>query len=80
MKIKFSKVLSTTQFIQYIINGMNGKIVFDGEFVEGMKVGIHVPRALFLEYHDHGRIIWVGNMADDTYVEQFLNNFLNSFL
>jgi hypothetical protein len=39
MEIKFSKVLSTAQFIQQIINDRNGKFVFDGEFVEGMKVG-----------------------------------------
>ena len=33
MKIKFSKELGTTQFIQEIINDRNGKFVFDGEFV-----------------------------------------------
>jgi hypothetical protein len=37
-KIKFSKVLSTIQFIQNIINDMKGKFSFDGEFVEGVKV------------------------------------------
>ena len=30
--IKFIKVLRTTQFIQKIINDMNGKFVFDGGF------------------------------------------------
>ena len=35
---KFSKVPSTTQFIQQIINDRNGKFVFDGEFVQGEKV------------------------------------------
>jgi hypothetical protein len=29
-KIKFSKVPSTSQFIQEIINDRNGKLVFDG--------------------------------------------------
>jgi hypothetical protein len=51
--IKFSKVLSTTQFIQQVINDRNGKFVFDGEFVEGVKVGHMVPSTFFLEYHDH---------------------------
>jgi len=35
---KFSKVLSIAQFIQQVINDRNGKFVFDGEFVEGVKV------------------------------------------
>ena len=32
MKIKFSKKLGTTQFIQEVINDRNGKFVFNGEF------------------------------------------------
>jgi hypothetical protein len=34
-QIKFSKVLSTTQLIQEIINDRNGKLVLDGAFIEG---------------------------------------------
>jgi hypothetical protein len=37
MKIKFSKELGATQFIQEVINDRNGKFVFNGEFVEGMR-------------------------------------------
>jgi hypothetical protein len=48
MKIKFSKVLSTTQFIQEIINDRNGKLVFDGDFIEGVKVWTHAPSTSFL--------------------------------
>jgi hypothetical protein len=47
MMIKFSKVMSIVQFIQEIINDMNGKVVFDGEFVEGAKFQTHAPNALF---------------------------------
>jgi hypothetical protein len=36
--IKFSKVLSITQFIQQVINERNEKFFFDGEFVQGMKL------------------------------------------
>ena len=42
-KIKFSKELGTTQFIQEVINDRNGKFFFDGEFVEGTKIRKHVP-------------------------------------
>jgi hypothetical protein len=38
-KIKFSKELGATQFIQEVINDKNGKFVFNGEFVEGAEVG-----------------------------------------
>jgi hypothetical protein len=48
MKIKFSKELGTTQFIQEVINDRNGKFVFNGEFVEGAKVRKHAPRTFFL--------------------------------
>jgi hypothetical protein len=34
-KIKFSKELGATQFIQEVINDRNGKFVFNGAFVEG---------------------------------------------
>ena len=42
-KIKFSKELGTTQFIQEVINDKNGKFFFDGDFVEGTKIRKHVP-------------------------------------
>jgi len=48
MKIKFSKELDATQFIEEVINDMNGKFVFNGEFVEGMKVRKHAQRNLFI--------------------------------
>jgi hypothetical protein len=53
MKIKFSKELGATQFIQEVINDKNGKFVFNGEFVEGVEVRIHAPRTFFLKDHDH---------------------------
>jgi hypothetical protein len=56
---------------------MNGKLVFDGDFVEGLKIQTHAPHSFFLKYHDHRRIIGVGARMDDTSVEKFLNNFLN---
>jgi hypothetical protein len=52
-KIKFSKELGTTQFIQEVINDRNGKFVFNGKFVEGTEVRTHSPRTLFLQDHDH---------------------------
>ena len=55
MKIKFSKELGTTQFIQEVINDRNGKFVFNGEFVEGVEVRRHALRTLFLKDHDHRR-------------------------
>ena len=48
MKIKFSKELGTTQFIQEVINDRNGKFVFNGQFFEGTKVRTHSPRTFFL--------------------------------
>ena len=39
MKIKFFKELAATQFIQEVINDMNGKIVFNGEFFRAHKLG-----------------------------------------
>jgi hypothetical protein len=47
-KIKFSKELGTTQFIQEVINDWNGKFIFNGKLVEGMKVRTHSLRTLFL--------------------------------
>jgi hypothetical protein len=81
MKIKFSKDLGATQFIQEVINDKNGKFVFNGEFVEGMEVRTHAPRTLFLKDYDHRRILGARIRVYNTYIENFLNNFLNfSFL
>jgi hypothetical protein len=77
MKIKFSKELGATQLIQEVINDRNGKFFFNGEFVEGLDVRTHVPRTFFLKDHDHGRRVGDHNRVDNTYVEQFLNHFLN---
>jgi hypothetical protein len=55
---------------------MNGKFVFDGEFVEGTKLKTHVPRAFFLKYHDHMRRIGAGTRNDNSCDEKLLNNFL----
>ena len=76
-KIKFSKELGATQFIQEVINDRNGKFVFNGEFFEGVEVKTHVPRTLFLQYHDHRRRVGALIRVDNTCIEQFLNNFLN---
>jgi hypothetical protein len=80
IRIKFSKVLSITQFIQEIINDKNEKLVFDSEFIEGMKVRTHGPSTFFLEYHDHKIRIGDGTRADNTFLEQLLHNFLNFIL
>ena len=77
MKIKFSKELGATQFIQEVINDRNGKFVFNGEFVEGTKVRTHAPRKLFLKDHDYRRRVGARTRADNTCVKQFLNHFLN---
>ena len=55
MKIKFSKELGSTEFIQEVINDRNGKFVFIDEFVEGAEVRTHAPRTLFIKDHDHRR-------------------------
>jgi hypothetical protein len=54
-KIKFSKELGNTQFIQEVINDKNGKFVFNGNFVEGAEVRTHAPRTFFPKDHDHRR-------------------------
>jgi hypothetical protein len=76
-KIKFSKELGATQFIQEVINDKNGKFVFKGEFVEGAEVRTHAPRTFFLKDHDHMRRVEDITRANNTCIEQFLNNFLN---
>jgi hypothetical protein len=55
VKIKFSKELGATQFIQEVINDRNGKFVFNGQFVEGTEVRTHSPRTFFLQDHDYRR-------------------------
>ena len=79
-QIKFSEVLSTTHLIQEIINNMNGKLVFDGDFIKDMKFRTCALSTFFLKYHDHRRRIGVGTRMDNTHNEQFLNNFLNFIL
>jgi hypothetical protein len=74
-KITFSKELGATQFIQEIINDMNGKFVFNGEFVEGAKIWTRAVRTFFL--HDHRRRVGACTRADNTYVKKLLNHFLN---
>jgi hypothetical protein len=56
---------------------MNGKFVFDGEFVEGVKVKTHAPRAFFLKYYDHKIRIGASTRTNNACDKQFLNNFLN---
>jgi hypothetical protein len=56
------------------------KFVFDGEFVEGLKIWTHAPSSFFLEYHDHMSRIRYGTRMDNTHVEQLLNKFLNLIL
>ena len=76
-KIKLGKVLSTTQFIQKVINDRNGKFFFDGEFVESTKIRTRAPSAFLLEYHDYRRRIGASTRTDNTYFKKFLDNFLN---
>jgi hypothetical protein len=76
-KIKFSKELGDTQFIQEVINDRNGKYVYNGEFVEGAEVRTHEPINLFLRDHDHKRRVGACTRLDNSCVEQFLKHFLN---
>jgi hypothetical protein len=76
-KIEFSKEMGTPQFIQEVINERDGKFVFNGKFVEGMKVRTHSPRTLFLQDHDHRRRIGARTRVDNAYVKEFLDHFLN---
>ena len=77
MKIKFSKELGTTQFIQEVINDRNEKFVFNGKFVEGMEVRTHSPKTFFLWDHDHGRRVGAHTRADKACIKEFLDHFLN---
>jgi len=69
--------MGATQFIHEVTNDKNGKFVFNGEFVEREEVKTHAPRTLFLKDHDNRRRIGDRTRTDNTYVDQFLNNFLN---
>jgi hypothetical protein len=74
-KIKFSKELSTTQFIQEVINNRNGKFVYNAKFVEGTKFRTHSPRTFFLQDHDHGRRVRACTRVDNAYIKEFVNHF-----
>jgi hypothetical protein len=77
MKIKFSKELGATNFIQEVINDRNGKFVFNGKFVEGTEVRTHFPRTLFIQDHDHIRRVGARTRVDNTCIKDFLDHFLN---
>ena len=80
-KIKFSKELGTTHFIQEVINDRNGKFVFNGEFVEGTEFRTHAPRAFCIKAHDHRRRVGAHTRSDKACIKEFLDHFLNfSFL
>jgi hypothetical protein len=76
-KIKFGKKLGATQFIQEVINDMNGKFVFNGQFVEGTEVKTHSPRTFFLQYHDYRRRVRAHTRVDNACIKEFLDHFLN---
>jgi hypothetical protein len=77
MKIKFSKELGATQFIQEVINDRNGEFFFNGKFVKGMEVRTHSPRTLFLQDHEHKRQVGAHTRVDNACVKEFLDHFLN---
>jgi hypothetical protein len=77
MKIKFSKELGATQFIQEVINDMNGKFFFNGKFVEGTDVKTQSPRTFFLQDHDHKRSVGAHTRVDNACIKEFLDHFLN---
>jgi hypothetical protein len=77
MKIKFSKELGTTQFIQEVINDRNRKFVFNVKFVEGTEVRTHSPRTFFLQDHDHRRRLGSHTRVDNAYIKDLLDHFLN---
>ena len=76
-KIKFGKELGATQFIKEVINDRNGKFAFNGQFVEGTEVRTHSPRTFFLQDHDYKRRVRARNRADNAYIKEFLEHFLN---
>jgi hypothetical protein len=69
--------LGATQFIQEVINDRNGKLVFNGKFVEGTKVRTHSPRTFFLQDHDHRRRVGARAREDNACIKEFLDHFLN---
>jgi hypothetical protein len=77
VKIKFSKELGSTQFIQEVINDRNGKFIFNGQFVEGTKVRTHSLRAFFLQDHDYWRRVRAHTRTDNACSKEFLDHFLN---
>jgi hypothetical protein len=79
MKIKVSKELGTTQFIQEVINDRNGKFVFNGKFLEGTEVRTHSPRTFFLLDHHHRRRVGAHTRANNACIKEFLDHFLNFF-
>jgi hypothetical protein len=46
--INFINILSPTEFIQKVIDDINGKFGLNGKFFEGMKIRTHVPIPSFL--------------------------------
>jgi hypothetical protein len=76
-KIKFSKNLGTTQFIQEIINDRNGNFFFNDDFVESIEVSTHAPITFFLKDHDQSKRVVACTRTDNTCVEKFLKNFLH---
>jgi hypothetical protein len=77
MKIKFSKELGATQFVQEVINDRNGKFVFNGKFFKGMEVRTHSPRTFLLQDHDHRRRVGAHTRVDNACIKEFLDHFLN---
>jgi hypothetical protein len=69
IKIKFSKELGATQFIQEVINDMNGKFVFNGEFFEGTEVRTHALRTFFVKDHENRRRVGACTREDNTCIE-----------
>jgi hypothetical protein len=76
-KIKFSKELGATQFIQEFINDRNRKFVFNGKFVEETEVRTHSPRTFFLQDHDHRRRVGDRTREDNACIKEFLDHFLD---
>jgi hypothetical protein len=76
-KIKFSKELDATQFIQEVVNDRNGKFVLNGQFVEGTEVKTHSSRTFFLQDHDCRRRVRAHTRVDNSCIKEFLDHFLN---
>jgi hypothetical protein len=76
VKIKFSKELGATQFIQEVINDKKGEFLFNGQFVEGTEVSTHSPRTFFLQDYDYKRRVRAHTRADNACIKEFLDHFL----